>query len=573
MPKVLTSAAVEQYHREGFYFPIRVLSTAEAASYRRRLEDHERKTGAPLQGNWRHKCHLLFTWADELVHHPKILDAVEDVIGPNILCWTTNFFIKEANNPGFVSWHQDATYWGLEPDDVVTAWVAFTEVTPANGYMQVIPGSHKIDQLPHVDTFHKDNLLSRGQEIAVEVDESKAVDIALQPGEMSLHHIKLVHGSEPEPHRRPAHRARDPLHPDLRAPDQGARLGDAGARRGQGREFRSRAAPAARPRRRGARRARRVGRAAGQGALLGHRPPAVPRLSREPRMAEERKKLTIPDLLEAKRTGRRLVMASIPDYPTAIWAERAGLDIVAIGDSLAMVSYGHPNTLPVTVDLMIEHCAGGAARRAQQLDRSSRCRTAATRPRDRGAERAALHEGGRRRLREDAGRPRAGADHPRDRRCGRPGDESRRHVPALRAQVRRLQAAGPHGRRGAADHRRRARDRGGGRDRLRDRGGAGAGRPRRRRGGGHLHLQHRRRPVGLRRSCCSRSTCSACSTSSSRSSPSATRTPLRDRGRGAQELRGGSARRRVPRRRAQLRHAARRGAKLEAALAQRSPRH
>jgi chlorinating enzyme len=197
MPKLLTSAAVEQYHRDGCYFPIRALSTDEAASHRRRLEDHERKTGAPLQGNWRHKCHLLFTWADELVHHPRILDAVEDVIGPNILCWTTNFFIKEAANPGFVSWHQDATYWGLDPDDVVTAWVAFTDATPENGYMQVIPGSHKVDQLPHVDTFHKDNLLSRGQEIAVEVDKAKAVGIALQPGEMSLHHIKLVHGSEP----------------------------------------------------------------------------------------------------------------------------------------------------------------------------------------------------------------------------------------------------------------------------------------------------------------------------------------------------------------------------------------
>jgi len=197
MSRMLTSAAVEQYRRDGFYFPLRALSAAEATSYRRRLEDHEHRTGAPLQGNWRHKCHLLFTWADELVHHPRILDAVEDVIGPNILCWTTNFFIKEASHPGFVSWHQDATYWGLEPDDVVTAWVAFTAATRANGYMQVIPGSHRTDQLPHVDTFHKDNLLSRGQEIAVEVDTSKAVGIALEPGEMSLHHIKLVHGSEP----------------------------------------------------------------------------------------------------------------------------------------------------------------------------------------------------------------------------------------------------------------------------------------------------------------------------------------------------------------------------------------
>jgi ectoine hydroxylase-related dioxygenase (phytanoyl-CoA dioxygenase family) len=130
------------------------------------------------------------------VHQPKVLDAVEDVIGPDILCWTTNFFIKEADSPGFVSWHQDSTYWGLEPDDVVTAWVAFTDVTLENGYMQVIPGSHKVDQLPHVDTFHKDNLLSRGQEISVEVDRSKAVGLAMGAGEMSLHHIKLVHGSD-----------------------------------------------------------------------------------------------------------------------------------------------------------------------------------------------------------------------------------------------------------------------------------------------------------------------------------------------------------------------------------------
>ena len=196
MPKLLSQAAIDAYRRDGFYSPIRVMPAEEARRFRAALEKHEAKTGKPLQGNWRHKMHLLFTWADELVHHPKVLDAIEDVIGPDILCWTTNFFIKEKRSPGFVSWHQDSTYWGLEPDDVVTAWVAFTEVTPANGYMQVIPGSHKVDQLPHVDTFHKDNLLSRGQEISVEVDKSKAVGLAMGAGEMSLHHIKLVHGSD-----------------------------------------------------------------------------------------------------------------------------------------------------------------------------------------------------------------------------------------------------------------------------------------------------------------------------------------------------------------------------------------
>jgi non-haem Fe2+, alpha-ketoglutarate-dependent halogenase len=197
MPKILSSEAVQQYHHNGYYSPVPVLNREAVEHYRRCLEQHEARTGEPLQGNWRHKTHLIFTWADELVHHPKILDAVEDVIGPDILCWTTNFFIKEANNPGFVSWHQDSTYWGLDPDDVITAWVAFTDATRENGYMQFMPGSHKVDQLPHVDTFHKDNLLSRGQEIAVDVDTSKAVGIPLRAGEMSLHHIKLVHGSEP----------------------------------------------------------------------------------------------------------------------------------------------------------------------------------------------------------------------------------------------------------------------------------------------------------------------------------------------------------------------------------------
>ena len=134
-----------------------------------------------MQGNLRHKTHLLFTWADELVHHPEILDAVEDVIGPDILCWTTNFFIKEASSAGFVSWHQDSTYWGLEPDDVVTAWVAFTDARRRTATCSSSRARHKIDQLPHLDTFHSDNLLSRGQEIAVEVDKTKAVGIACRP--------------------------------------------------------------------------------------------------------------------------------------------------------------------------------------------------------------------------------------------------------------------------------------------------------------------------------------------------------------------------------------------------------
>lgn len=197
MPKLLAPAAIEQFRRDGFYFPVRIMTPAEARDYRDRLEDHERRSGGPLQSNMRHKVHLLFRWANELVHHPKILDAVEDLLGPNLLCWTTNFFIKEANNPAFVSWHQDATYWGLDPDDVVTAWLAFSDAPIESGAMKFVPGSHRWAQLPHADTFHQDNLLSRGQEIAVAVDESKGVFVPLRAGEASLHHVKLVHGSEP----------------------------------------------------------------------------------------------------------------------------------------------------------------------------------------------------------------------------------------------------------------------------------------------------------------------------------------------------------------------------------------
>src|SRR3954465_6321093 len=160
MPKLLTPAAIESYKRDGFYSPGRAMPGADARNYRAALEAHEAIAGKPLQGNWRHKTHLLFTWADELVHHPKILDAVEDIIGPDILCWTTNFFIKEPASPGFVSWHQDAAYWGLEPDDVVTAWVALSESNLASGCMKVIPGTHREMHIPHVDTFHENNLLT-----------------------------------------------------------------------------------------------------------------------------------------------------------------------------------------------------------------------------------------------------------------------------------------------------------------------------------------------------------------------------------------------------------------------------
>jgi len=194
--KMLSPEAVAQYRRDGFYFPVRVMREDEAQAVRRKLEAHEAASGGPLAGSMRHKPHLLFTWLWDLVHHPRILDAVEDVLGPNLLCWSSSFFIKEKRDPSYVSWHQDATYWGLSEPDVITAWVALSPSTLESGAMRVIPGSHG-QQVAHRDTFEKHNLLTRGQEVQVDVDASKAVDLVLKPGEMSLHHVRLVHGSEP----------------------------------------------------------------------------------------------------------------------------------------------------------------------------------------------------------------------------------------------------------------------------------------------------------------------------------------------------------------------------------------
>ena len=194
----LPEAAAAHYREHGYYAPIRVMPVAEAERLRLCLETHEKLHGV-LKGSMRHKSHLLFTWLDGLIRHPAILDAVEGVIGPDILCWSSTFFVKEARDPGFVSWHQDSTYWGLDPADIVTAWVALSESTAENGAMRVIPDTHNLEQVAHRDTFAANNLLTRGQEIAVDVDGDTAVMLSLQPGEMSLHHVRLIHGSDPNP--------------------------------------------------------------------------------------------------------------------------------------------------------------------------------------------------------------------------------------------------------------------------------------------------------------------------------------------------------------------------------------
>ena len=195
----LTPSQIEQYHRDGCVHPVRAIGEADALELRRKLEAFEDDNGGPLRGDLRHKSHLLFAWLADLVRDSRIVDAIEDLYGPDLLCWSTNFFIKEANHPAYVSWHQDSTYWGLDRPDVVTAWIALTPSNETNGAMEYIPGTHTRDQVPHRDTFARNNLLTRGQEVAVDVDTTQARRICLEPGEMSLHHVRLIHGSAPNP--------------------------------------------------------------------------------------------------------------------------------------------------------------------------------------------------------------------------------------------------------------------------------------------------------------------------------------------------------------------------------------
>ena len=121
MNKRLYADSQRRFLAEGYYFPIHCFTSEEAHAYRLKLEGFEAEHGEPLSGKYRHKMHLLLTWVNELMRHPLILDAVEGILGPDILCWNTNFFIKEAGSPDYISWHQDATYWGLDDSDLQIA--------------------------------------------------------------------------------------------------------------------------------------------------------------------------------------------------------------------------------------------------------------------------------------------------------------------------------------------------------------------------------------------------------------------------------------------------------------------
>ena len=196
MGKVLSQHQIESYHKKGFISPIDVMSEDEANAYAEKLKAAEAKYPKDLTGVNRNNGHLCFKFLDDLAYHPKVLDAVEDLLGSNFSLWGSVLFIKEPNSSHFVSWHQDATYMGITPHNFVTPWIALTHSTRYTGCMSMIPGSHHKDIQPHQDTYGADNILTRGQEVT-NVDANLAVDLILKPGQMSLHHAMIIHGSQP----------------------------------------------------------------------------------------------------------------------------------------------------------------------------------------------------------------------------------------------------------------------------------------------------------------------------------------------------------------------------------------
>ena len=196
---MLSAQQVEQYQRNGYLFPIDCLTPDEVAHYRGKLEAFEAAQGntfGRLPDLVRSKSHLLFSWMDALVRHPKVLDSVEAIVGPNILIYHLTSWLKEPRDGAFVSWHQDGTYFGLEPAEQVTAWIALTDSTEDMGCVKLLPGSHAIGQQPHRDAVAPGNLLSRGQTIDRKLDYNNFVTMPLRAGQISLHHTHLVHRSD-----------------------------------------------------------------------------------------------------------------------------------------------------------------------------------------------------------------------------------------------------------------------------------------------------------------------------------------------------------------------------------------
>ena len=190
----LSSEQINQYNNDGYIAPIDVLSKDEATEVKKEIEYIEKKWPDELEGLGRNYAHLISPVLDKVSHNSKILDAVESIIGKDILVCGTTLFIKNPDQKGFVSFHQDAKYIGLEPHNWVTGWVAITDSNEENGCMRMLKGSHKEDLKFHNQKFDENNLLTRGQTVE-NVPINKTIPVILKAGQLSLHHPQIVHGS------------------------------------------------------------------------------------------------------------------------------------------------------------------------------------------------------------------------------------------------------------------------------------------------------------------------------------------------------------------------------------------
>jgi chlorinating enzyme len=196
---------MKEFQENGIVFPVQAISSSEASSLVPEFYALANRMGDWTEGPQIPKSHLVSTWVCELVHNNAVLDVVENLIGPDILCWAATFFAKEPQTDGYVGWHQDIHYWGLEPaEQVVTAWLGLTDAHRDNGGMFCIPGSHQKGDRDHQQYPDSDNMLLGSQEVDISEEElSRSIPVDLEPGQFSVHHARLLHGSYGNLSRRP----------------------------------------------------------------------------------------------------------------------------------------------------------------------------------------------------------------------------------------------------------------------------------------------------------------------------------------------------------------------------------
>ena len=185
------------YDDNGYYLPIDAIENTKIDKAYEKLIKLYQNPPKNIKHPWNLQAHLLANWIYELCISPLLLDAVEKVIGPNILIQSADIFIKPAKGKNHINWHQDANYWGLNPYELVTGWIALTDVNLDNGCMSYLPKSHLKNKIEHIETFDKRSDLTRGQEVKIDIDNKEVVPVILKKGQAALHHCLLAHGSGP----------------------------------------------------------------------------------------------------------------------------------------------------------------------------------------------------------------------------------------------------------------------------------------------------------------------------------------------------------------------------------------